>query len=101
MPWVTWGAKEPQYGMGKSIIFDFVTGKHLVTDFNMVPMFCEVNEAPKFRLRGACENSAVDTYFILKLEGNIVKPLLVGYTNTRIQPAFGQTWQIVDARNGS
>ena len=104
MPWVAWRAGEPNFGMGKSVIFDFLTEKHLVTDFNLVPTFCDVDETPKFRLRGACEDSGVDTYYILQMDGNIIKPLLLGYTSTRIQPALGsfvQTWQIVDARNGT
>ena len=104
MPWVDWRPGEPQFGMGKSVIFDFLTHKHLVSDFNLVPTFCDVKEIPRFRLRGSCEDSGLDTYYILQIEGNIIKPLLLGYTSAKIQPTMGssgQTWQIVDARNGT
>ena len=99
MPWVTWKDGEPNFGRGRTVVFDIPSQKHLVSDVNLVPAFCEVDEIPRFRLRGLCEDSNLDTYFILRLEGNIIQPLFLGYTSTKIQPSkfSRQTWQIVDA----
>ena len=102
MPWVEWVPGEPHLGNSESpVVFNISLQKHFIqANIEPLPPFCALKEIPRYRLRGACMDTGLDTYFIFRSENNVLKRELVGFTHTRIQLSGSSnlTWEIVDTK---
>ena len=99
MTWENWWEGEPNnWGTGEDCALNKDLGSNDVTCDSQYCSMCKLMESPKLQMKGVCQDSEVDTYYILQLgKGQLIRKELLGYKQTKmVWSAEDRRWNIVN-----